>query len=69
MDLRFLYIRQQSILGSTTGSRGDLYRILQLVEAGKLHGVVDRVFPFPEVAQAHQYLESGRHFGKVVLTS
>jgi len=68
MDLRFLYIRQQSILGSTMGSRGDLVRIMQLVEAGKLRGIVDRVFPFAEVAQAHQHLESGRHFGKVVLT-
>jgi NADPH:quinone reductase-like Zn-dependent oxidoreductase len=68
MDLRFLFIRQQSILGSTMGSSGDLYRILQMVEAGKLRGVVDRVFPFTEVAAAHQHLESGRHFGKVVLS-
>jgi NADPH:quinone reductase-like Zn-dependent oxidoreductase len=68
MDLRFLYIRQQSILGSTMGSRGDLVRIMQLVEAGKLRGVVDRVFPFTEVAQAHQHLEGGKHFGKVVLS-
>jgi NADPH:quinone reductase-like Zn-dependent oxidoreductase len=50
------------------GSSGDLYRILQMVEAGKLRGVVDQVFPFTEVAAAHQHLESGRHFGKVVLS-
>jgi NADPH:quinone reductase-like Zn-dependent oxidoreductase len=50
------------------GSSGDLFRILQLVEAGKLRGVVDQVFPFAEVAAAHQHLESGRHFGKVVLS-
>lgn len=68
MDLRFLYIRQQSILGSTMGSRGDLFRILQLVEEGKLRGIVDKVFPFTEVAAAHQHLESGQHFGKVVLS-
>jgi NADPH:quinone reductase-like Zn-dependent oxidoreductase len=67
MDLRFLFIRQQSILGSTMGPSGDLYRIMQLVEAGRLHGVVDKVFPFTEIAQAHQHLESGQHFGKVVL--
>jgi NADPH:quinone reductase-like Zn-dependent oxidoreductase len=67
-DLRFLYIRQQSILGSTMGVRGDMFRILRLVEAGKLRGVVDKVFPFTEVAKAHEYLESGRHFGKVVLS-
>ena len=68
MDLRFLFIRQQSILGSTMGSSGDLFRILDMVEAGKLRGVVDKVFPFSEVAAAHQYLESGQHFGKVVLS-
>jgi NADPH:quinone reductase-like Zn-dependent oxidoreductase len=67
MDLRFLFIRQQSILGSTMGSSGDLHRILQLVGAGKLRGVVDKVFSFTEVAQAHQHLESSQHFGKVVL--
>ncbi len=66
-DLRFLFIRQQSILGSTMGTRGDMFRILQLVEAGKMKGVVDRVFPFTEVAKAHEYLESGQQFGKVIL--
>lgn len=68
MDLRFLYIRQQAILGSTMGTRGDLLRVMQLVEAGKLRGVADKVFPFTEVAPAHEFLESGQHFGKVVLS-
>ncbi|HEY7680117.1 MAG TPA: zinc-binding dehydrogenase [Terriglobia bacterium] len=68
LDLRFLYIRQQSIVGSTMGSRGDLLRVLQQVEAGKLRAVVDRVFPFTEVARAHEYVESGQHFGKVILS-
>jgi NADPH:quinone reductase-like Zn-dependent oxidoreductase len=67
-DLRFLFIRQQSILGSTMGTRGDMSRILQLVEAGKMKGVVDRVFPFTAVAKAHEYLESGQQFGKVILS-
>ena len=68
IDLRFLYIRQQTIFGSTMGTRGDMFRILQLVEAGKLKGVVDKVFPFTEVAKAHEYLESGHQFGKVILS-
>ena len=67
MDLRFLFSRQQSILGSTMGSRGDMLRILRYVEAGKLRAVVDKLFPFTEVAAAHEYLESGQQFGKVVL--
>lgn len=68
MDLRFVFIRQQTIMGSTMGSRGNMARILKLVEQGKLRGVVDRVFPFIDVAAAHEHLESGKHFGKVVLT-
>ncbi|HWP85452.1 MAG TPA: zinc-binding dehydrogenase [Terriglobia bacterium] len=67
MDLRFLFLRQQSLLGSTMGRRGDLLHVLKHVEAGSLRGVVDRVFPFTEIAAAHQHLESGRHFGKVIL--
>jgi NADPH:quinone reductase-like Zn-dependent oxidoreductase len=72
MDLRFLFIRQQSILGSTMGTRGDMLRIMQFVgpqtATGKLRGVVDKVFPYTEVAAAHQHLESGQQFGKVVLS-
>lgn len=68
MDLRFLYRRQQSILGSTMGLRGDLLKVMQLVEENRLRGVVDKVFPFTEVAQAHEYLESGQQFGKVILS-
>ena len=67
MDLRFLFLRQQSILGSTMGARGDLLHVLPFVEAGKLRGVVDRVFPYTDVAAAHLHLESGQHFGKVIL--
>ena len=68
IDLRGIFIRQQSILGSTMGDRGDMFRIMQLVQAGKLKGVVDKVFPFTEVAKAHEYLEAGQQFGKVVLS-
>jgi NADPH:quinone reductase-like Zn-dependent oxidoreductase len=49
------------------GGQGDLFRVLKHVAAGKLRGVVDKVFPFAEVAAAHQHLESGQQFGKVVL--
>ena len=67
LDLRFLFLRQQSVIGSTMGRRGDLLHVLKHVEAGKLRGIVDKVFPFSEVAAAHAHLESGQQFGKVVL--
>ena len=34
----------------------------------KLRPVVDRVFPFEEAQQAYRHLESGAHFGKVVVS-
>ncbi|NLC61248.1 MAG: NAD(P)H-quinone oxidoreductase [Gammaproteobacteria bacterium] len=37
------------------------------VEAGRVRAIVDRTFPLAQAAQAHAWLESGRHTGKVVL--
>lgn len=39
------------------------------IEAGKVKAVVDRTFPLADAAQAHAFLESGSHVGKVVLTT
>jgi len=41
--------------------------ILRRVAEGDLHPHVDRAFPFTEAAQAHQYLQDRKNFGKVVL--
>ena len=38
-----------------------------LVESGRVKVIVDRVFPLAEAADAHRYLESGVHIGKVIL--
>ena len=39
-----------------------------LIEAGRVKPVVDRTFAFADVAQAHAYMESGAHVGKILLT-
>src|SRR5262249_33569650 len=67
IDLRFLFSRQLSLLGSYMGRKGELFTVLKLVAAGKLKAVVDRVFPLAETSAAHAYLESGQQFGKVVI--
>jgi NADPH:quinone reductase-like Zn-dependent oxidoreductase len=67
VDLRFLFSRQLSLLGSYMGTKSELHTVMKLVAAGKLKPVVDRVFPLAEAAAAHAYLESGAQFGKVVL--
>jgi NADPH:quinone reductase-like Zn-dependent oxidoreductase len=67
LDLRFLFSRQLSLLGSYMGVKSELHTVMKLVSAGRLKPVVDRVFPLTEATAAHTYLESGQQFGKVVL--
>ncbi|HXJ45642.1 MAG TPA: zinc-binding dehydrogenase [Candidatus Dormibacteraeota bacterium] len=67
IDIRFLFVRQLSILGSYMGTKDEFATVLKLVAAGKMKPVVDKVFPLAECRAAHEYLESGAQFGKVVL--
>jgi NADPH:quinone reductase-like Zn-dependent oxidoreductase len=67
VDLRFLFSRQLSLLGSYMGVKSELHTIMKLVADGRLKPIVDRTFPLAEAAAAHRYLESGGQFGKVVL--
>jgi NADPH:quinone reductase-like Zn-dependent oxidoreductase len=67
VDLRHVFFRQIAILGSTMGSKGSLFRILEYVKAGKLKPVVDRVLPLWEAREAHRALEAREAFGKIVL--
>ena len=67
IDLRYLFWRQLSVLGSTMANQRELEEVMKLVFMGRLKPVVDRVFPLREAAAAHEYLEKGEQFGKVVL--
>ncbi|HWX55708.1 MAG TPA: zinc-binding dehydrogenase [Verrucomicrobiae bacterium] len=66
-DIRFLFGRQLSFLGSFMGTMGDFHEVMKHVFSGKLKAVVDRRFPLREAAAAHQRLENGEQFGKVIL--
>lgn len=67
VDLRHVFFRQVQVLGSTMGSKGDLFAVLPLVAQGKLRPVVDRVLPLKDAAEGHRALESRSVFGKIVL--
>jgi NADPH:quinone reductase-like Zn-dependent oxidoreductase len=67
VDLRFLYSRQLSLLGSYMGTMGDLREVLGHVFAGHLKPIVDRTFPLSEARAAHEYMEKSLMFGKIVL--
>jgi NADPH:quinone reductase-like Zn-dependent oxidoreductase len=66
-DLRHVFFRQLSILGSTMGTAGDLVEVLRFVGEGKLRPVVDRVLPLGEARAAQGLLADRQQFGKIVL--
>jgi NADPH:quinone reductase-like Zn-dependent oxidoreductase len=68
LNLTHLFFKQQSILGSTMGSKSSFDGALALLNEGKISPVIDRIFPITEIQSAHKYLESGKQFGKVVLS-
>jgi len=67
LDLRHLFARQLSLLGSYMGTMGELHEVLRHVFSGRLKPVVDRVFPLNEIRAVHEYLEKSQMFGKVIV--
>ncbi len=67
IDLRFLFSRQLSLLGSYMGTMSELHEVLGHVFAGRLKPVIDHIFPLKDIRIAHEYLEKSQMFGKIVL--
>ena len=68
LDLRHLFARQLTIMGSYMGGKPELLEAAKLFFSGALRPVIDRTFPLSEVAQAQQRLEASAQFGKIVLS-
>lgn len=68
-DIRYLFMRQASILGAYMGSKADLLAVMKELERGTLKPVVDRVFPLQEAAEAHRAMEDRQVFGKLVMVT
>jgi NADPH:quinone reductase-like Zn-dependent oxidoreductase len=67
LNLQHLFAKQLSILGSYMGRRSELIAAAPLFFEGKLRPAVDEVMPLADARQAHERLEAGRQFGKIVL--
>jgi zinc-binding alcohol dehydrogenase/oxidoreductase len=69
MDIRSFYFGQFDLLGTTMGSNRDFAGLLAMIDRCRVRApVIDREFPLDRAAEAHEYLERGRTFGKCVLT-
>jgi NADPH2:quinone reductase len=67
ININLLFWKQFDLLGSTMGTRSDLDAVLDLVWKGKLRPIVDKVLPLELAQSAHRLLETGDHFGKIIL--
>jgi len=68
VNLRHLFFKSQSILGSTMGSRREFQQLVSLFETGHFRSVIDRIIPMEEIADAHRAIEAREVFGKVVIS-
>ncbi len=67
IDLRHMFFKQQSIMGSTMGDVAAFEDSIRLVSEGRVRPVIDKVFAMSEIRHAHEYLEKGEQVGKVIL--
>lgn len=67
IDLRFLFSRQLSLLGSYMGTKGELLQAVRFLADGRLAPLVDAVLPLEAAAEAHRRLEAGDVAGKLLL--
>jgi NADPH:quinone reductase-like Zn-dependent oxidoreductase len=67
IDSRFVFGKHLSIIGSSMGTQADFQRVMRLVFEGKVKPVIGCVLPLEQAAKAHEILEQGTVFGKIVL--
>jgi NADPH:quinone reductase-like Zn-dependent oxidoreductase len=67
-DARLVFWKQLDILGTTMSNRREFEEVMALVFSGVLEPVIDVVWPLERTREAHERMEAGAQFGKVVLT-
>lgn len=67
LDLRFLFSREQSLLGARLTTKREFQELSHAIFSGHIKPVVDRIFPLEKAAEAHAYLETKKQIGKIIL--
>lgn len=65
--INIVFGRQVSIIGSTMGSQTEFEAVMRFIFAGKLAVPIDGVYPLREARQALERMQTGEHFGKLLL--
>jgi NADPH:quinone reductase-like Zn-dependent oxidoreductase len=66
-DIRYLFRREQAILGSNGWTHSELKKVAALAFEGKLRPVIDRVLPLSKTVEGETALERREVFGKVII--
>ena len=66
-DLRYIWVREISLIGSNGWERDDLFTLLSLVREGKIKPIIYKVLPLEEIREGHRLLEEREAFGKVII--
>ena len=68
IDLPLLMSKQLRLQGIEVGSKLMFIRMLEFIEANRLHPVVDKVFQFDDSIEAFNHMEQGSYFGKICIS-
>jgi len=66
-EIRLIFWKQLSILGSTMANDREFRTLLRMVESGRLRPHIHRVYPFSDARSAYALMEEGEQLGKIVL--
>jgi NADPH:quinone reductase-like Zn-dependent oxidoreductase len=66
-ELRYLFAKQLTVMGSYMGSKAELLEAAPHFFAGRLRPIVHEVLPLAEARRAHEIMQASQHFGKLVL--
>ena len=67
LQLGTLFLKNQTIMGIMMGRREDLVSIVEMAKTGLISGVLHKTFELQDAKEAHQMMETGDYFGKLVL--
>ena len=69
INIRKLYQKQITIMGSALGTVRELRTLVKLAGQGKLEPIIDQTLPLARANEAHLLLENRKNFGKIVLVN
>ncbi len=67
VEVRRIFWKQLTLLGSTMGTPGEFAAMIRLCSDGGLRPVVDSVFPLAQAGEAHRRMDQGAQLGKIIL--